>query len=121
MPKNMSFAMTIPQIKARTKTVTRRFGWWQLKEGDVICAVEKAMGLKKGEKVVRLGMLGVKSVRREKLNAITREDCIAEGFPDMTPEQFISMLCKQYNCKPDRICNRIEFGYLGNQLPIEFQ
>ena len=47
MPRNMSFAMTTEQIRARTKTVTRRFGWWFLKAGDQVWAVEKAMGLKK--------------------------------------------------------------------------
>lgn len=47
MPRNMSFAMTTDQIREQSKTVTRRFGWWFLKSGDVVCGVEKAMGLKK--------------------------------------------------------------------------
>ena len=34
MPRNMSFAMTTKQAKAKTKDVTRRFGWWFLKEGS---------------------------------------------------------------------------------------
>ena len=42
--------LTKEQILARTKTVTRRLGWWFLKPGDVVWACEKCMGLKKGEK-----------------------------------------------------------------------
>jgi len=44
--RNMSFAMTTNQILAQTKTVTRRFGWWNLKTGDVVQPVKKTMGLK---------------------------------------------------------------------------
>ena len=36
MPRNMSFSMTTGPFRARTKTVTRRFGWWFLKPGDVV-------------------------------------------------------------------------------------
>jgi len=49
--RNMSFAMTTKQVRNQTKTVTRRFGWWFLKAGDIVQPVEKAMGLKKGEKI----------------------------------------------------------------------
>ena len=49
MPRNMSFALTTKQIEDETKDVTRRNGWWFLKPGDQIWAVEKCMGLKKGE------------------------------------------------------------------------
>ena len=52
MPRNMSFALTTKQIEDETKDVTRRNGWWFLKPGDQIWAVEKCMGLKKGEKVI---------------------------------------------------------------------
>lgn len=37
MSRLMSFAMTTPQFIDRSKTVTRRFGWWLLKNGDEIC------------------------------------------------------------------------------------
>lgn len=49
--RNISFALTTPQFKSRSKDVTRRIGWWFLKPGDVVMGVEKGMGLKKGEKV----------------------------------------------------------------------
>lgn len=34
--RNMSFALTTKQIINRTKTITRRFGWWFLRPGDKI-------------------------------------------------------------------------------------
>ena len=110
--RNMSFAMTIDQIKNETKTVTRRFGWWFLKEGDLIQAVEKAMGLKKGETIKKLKTLKIVSTRKEPLNTITQEDVIAEGFPNWTTQQFIDMLVKHYRINPQAICNRIEFEYI---------
>lgn len=48
MPRNMSFTLTIEQMRARTKTVTRRKGWAFLKPGDLVWAVVKGMGLKPG-------------------------------------------------------------------------
>lgn len=112
MPRNMSFAMTTEQIRNRTKTVTRRFGWNFLKPGDVVQAVEKAMGLKKGDKIVRLALLEIVSVRTEPLECITREDVVREGFPDWSPKQFIDMLVEHYDVLPWAPVNRIEFRYL---------
>ena len=112
MPRNMSFAMTTEQIKDKTKTVTRRFGWNFLEPLTDIWAVEKAMGLKKGEKIKKLRLLHVMSVRKEPLNAITKEDCLKEGFPYFEPEDFVKMMCDHYKCKPNAMINRIEFIYL---------
>lgn len=109
--RNMSFSLTTPQFKARTKFVTRRLGWKTAKAGDLICGVEKAMGLKKGEKMVRLGIIRIVSARRESLMSITAEDCVLEGFPDFTPEQFIKMLCVANSIKPYKIITRIEYEY----------
>lgn len=50
MPRNMSFALTMKQINDRSKTITRRLGWWFLKVGDEVNAVNKVMGFKKGER-----------------------------------------------------------------------
>ena len=72
MPRHMSFSMTTAQFRARTKTVTRRFGWWFLKPGDLVMGVEKSQGLKKGEKVVRLGLIRIVSVRTEPLKVLER-------------------------------------------------
>lgn len=112
MPRNISFAMTIEQIKARTKTITRRFGWLHAKVGDVYQGVEKGMGLKEGEKIVKLAKVRVTAVRREPLNAITQEDVIAEGFPDWTPEQFVDFLVGHYRCDPSKECTVITFEYV---------
>lgn len=116
MPRNISFSMTTEQFINRTKTVTRRYAWDGLKPGTILCGVEKAMGLQKGEKIKRLGLIRVISVRKEPLEAITQEDVIKEGFPDWTPEQFIKFLRSQsLNIKPGTPVNRIEFEYLEDQ------
>ena len=112
MPRNMSFAMTTNQMVNREKTVTRRFGWWFLKPGDVVNAVEKAMGLKKGESVKRICQIRVVDVRQEPLNAITKDDCRREGFPHFEPNDFISMLTRAYRCDPAKQVNRIEFEFV---------
>lgn len=105
----MSFAMTTAQMRNETKDVTRRFGWWFLKPGDQVMAVEKSMGLKKGEKIIQIYQIEIISTRPEPLHAITQSDVIREGFPDWTPEQFIKMLVDHYKVDPAKIVNRIEF------------
>lgn len=110
--RNMSFALTTPQFKARTKTVTRRLGWDFLKPGDHVMGVEKGMGLKKGKKVKRLGAIEIVDVRVEALYRITHADVIKEGFPDMSREDFICMFCSHNNCWETTGVNRIEFKYL---------
>ena len=52
--RNMSFSLTTEQIRNRTKDVTRRLGWKNLKPGEHFRAVEKCQGLKKGEHIVKL-------------------------------------------------------------------
>jgi hypothetical protein len=53
--RNISFALTTAQVRARTKTVTRRVGWTFLKPGDLLQPVVKCRGLKKGERVEKIG------------------------------------------------------------------
>lgn len=115
MPRNISFAMTTQQIKDRTKTVTRRYGWLFLKGGEILNGVEKAMGLKKGEKINRLCQIRVISVREEPLQAITQEDVIKEGFPHWTPAEFIQMIVDHYDKDPSELINRIEFEYVNEE------
>lgn len=107
--RNMSFSMTTQQMKDGTKDITRRIGWWNAKPGDRYRAVEKAMGLKKGEKIKELGIIEVISVRKEPLNSITKEDCRREGFPHFEPQDFVQMLVDHLKVKPDVEVNRIEF------------
>lgn len=118
MPRNISFMLTTEQIKARTKTVTRRLGWKFLKVGEILNAVEKCQGLKKGEKIKRLCQIQVVSVRREPLNAITADDVIAEGFGQTPgvmgfPSCFVSMFCSYHpKCFKTTEVTRIEFEYI---------
>ena len=104
--------MTTQQFIKHEKTVTRRFGWDFLKPGDIVRGVRKGMGLKKGEKVEVIGMIRILSTRKEPLGNIDTDDCIREGFPDMTPEDFVTMLKEKYNCSESSLINRIEFEYI---------
>jgi hypothetical protein len=114
MPRLMSVSLTEPQVRARSKTVTRRMGWLSLKPGTELTLCRKCMGLKPGESVVRIVSVEVVSARREPLNAITQDEVIAEGFPDMTPAEFIAFFCNSHKgCTPDSIVTRIEWRYLG--------
>lgn len=112
MPKNMSFMLTTEQIKNRTKTVTRRSGWVFLKPGDIVNAVEKGQGLKKGEKIKHICQIRILSIRSEPLNIITKEECIKEGFPAMSPEDFINMYRDHNRVFAYTHVNRIEFEYV---------
>jgi hypothetical protein len=105
----MSFALTTKQFLDGSKTVTRRLGWSNLKPGTLVCAVRKAMGLKPGEKVERLGSFRVVSNRPERLDAIDAEEVLREGFPGMSPAEFVAMFCGHMKVKPDQMVNRIEF------------
>lgn len=110
--RNISFALTTPQFIAKTKTVTRRNGWKNLQSGTRLMGVEKGMGLKPGEQIVRLGEIEVLSVRREPLNAITDSDVIAEGFVGLGANGFIEMYCRHMKVRPDDEVTRIEFRYV---------
>lgn len=111
--RNISCALTTPQILDQSKDVTRRLGWLHLKAGDLIQPVKKCMGLKPGEKIEKLGPpVRVVSVRREALHWITPDDCRREGFPDMTGDEFVAMFCATHKgCMPATEITRIEFTY----------
>lgn len=115
MPRNMSFALTTAQFLNKTKDVTRRLGWDFLQPGDLLWAVKKAMGLRKGEKIKRLGLIEVVSVTVEPLDAITKEDVVREGFPKWSPEQFVDFFSSHNDVPPDTIVNRIEFRHLERE------
>ena len=108
----MSFALTESQLMDGSKTVTRRTGWLTLTPSTRLLAVRKAMGLKPGEKVQPLCEIEVVSVRREYLSDIDKADCIAEGFPHLSPDEFALMFRKHMGIKvpPDEFqVTRIEF------------
>ena len=110
--RNMSFMLTTGQFLDGSKTVTRRLGWAKLKPGDRVMAVKKAMGLKKGETMDRLGPIEIVSVTREELQVITPADVKREGFPSMSPNEFVQMFCAHMACDPSTIVTRIEFKRL---------
>lgn len=113
MARLMSFALTVRQFRDRTKDVTRRLGWDDLRPGNRVVGAEKCMGLKRGEKVVRLGMIEIVSVRIEPLYLIDAADVGREGFPGMDPEEFVEMFCRANRCRPDAMITRIEYRYLA--------
>lgn len=105
----ISFAYTTAQFLNGSKDVTRRMGWASLVAGTRLRAVEKSMGIRKGGHQVTLGEIEVVSVSREELRVITAADVRREGFPDMTPAEFVAMYCKSFRCQPESIVTRIEF------------
>lgn len=116
--RNISFALTTPQFKARTKFVTRRLRWIGLEPNTILMGVEKAMGLRKGQKIKRLGKIRVLTVTREALNRMSRfpkygdRECQLEGFPEMNGAEFVQMFCKHNACTPETVITRITFEYL---------
>ena len=113
MPRGMSFWLTQQQMRDEIKGVTRRCGWWFLKPGDIVNAMEKCQGLKKGEKQVLIYSIQIISTRSEVLLTITQEECVKEGFPNLTPIGFVDMFCRANGCLPTEEINRIEFKRHG--------
>lgn len=108
--RHMSFALTTKAFLEGRKTVTRRMGWKNLRPGDKLMAVEKGMGLRKGETITELGIIRIVSIRRERLKAITQEDVQREGFlPEVSRFDFIRMFCAHMGVKPGALVTRIEF------------
>jgi hypothetical protein len=117
--RRISVTLTEQQIASQSKRVTRRDGWERLRVGDRLQPVRKAMGLRKGEKQVCIGPpIVITAVRREQLRRMLvdpdygRNECAMEGFPDMTPDQFVAMFCSSHKgCTAETMLTRIEFDY----------
>lgn len=107
--RRMSFALTERQLLCGHKTVTRRLGWKTLKAGDELLAVDKCMGLKKGQRQRVLGKLRVVSVRREPVSVANEAEARLEGFPHMTGGEFVRFFCSSMKCEPTTEVTRIEF------------
>jgi len=117
--RNISFSLTTRQVRERTKTVTRRMGWLNLKPGDRLQACEKCQGIPKGEHVVKLAVIEVVTAEPDKLRTLTdlieygRSEVILEGFPEMEPDEFVRFFCNSHKgCTPETIITRIEFKYV---------
>lgn len=114
----MSCALTIEQVRARTKTVTRRAvdTWAALDVGDELVLIEKGMGLRKGERHVVLAVVEIVSVSVEPLGSISAADVTREGFPDMSVDDFCRMWLISHKHRHDDnpnavLCRRIEWEY----------
>lgn len=91
MSRLMSVAFTEAAVIARTKTVTRRKGWWLdkrghriIQPGDRLTLCRKVMGRKPGEPLVRLAEVEVVSVTRQPLGMVRAPgELTAEGFPEL--------------------------------------
>ncbi len=112
MPRNISFALTTEQIIDKSKTVTRRLGWWFLKPGDILNACKKCQGLKRGEKIKRLCQIRIVHVRKVLLCNMEPLDYVKEGFPQLDNDEFVKMFTKEMKCDRAEFVNRIEFEYV---------
>jgi hypothetical protein len=73
--------------------------------------------LKKGEKHRKLKLLRILDTRREPLSTMRdygQEECAREGFPHLTPDEFIEMLVAHSGKTEDDDVNRIEFEYVNH-------
>lgn len=113
MPRLMSVAFTEDAVRARTKTVTRRKGWTFLRPGDRLTLCRKVMGRKPDEPVVRIVDVEVVSIRREQLGLITADEVAREGFPGMSPDEFVQrFFVAAQGIQPWGIVTRIEWAYV---------
>ncbi len=115
MARLMSVQLTEQAVVERRKTVTRRLGWHHATPGMRLTLCRKVMGRWRADKtiepLVRLVEVEVVSVRRERLSAITDEDVVREGFPDMDAAEFVAFFCQHMRCTPDTEVTRIEWKY----------
>lgn len=128
MSRLMSVNLTEAAVRERRKTVTRRLGWWEnkrghriLKVGDKLTLCPKVQGRRRGdivEPLDRIVEVTVIDIRRERLDAITREDVAREGW-NVEPlgpgpaavNLFTEFFCEHMGCTPDTIVTRIEWAY----------
>jgi hypothetical protein len=113
----MSCSLTTQQVRDRTKTVTRRLGWRNVKPGELLCICEKVMG-RQGKPLVRLAVVKVVKVSREPLNLMAlcedygRREAIKEGFPELDGYQFVKMFVNAMGCDESTEVTRIEWRYV---------
>ena len=116
--RHLSCALTKRQIKARTKRVTRRLRWLHAKPGMLLQVVEKSMGRKPGEPLVKLAVVRGVSVRREPLKRLIddpeygRAEAALEGFPEMDGYDFAAFFCRKMKVCFRTCVTRIEFEYV---------
>ena len=123
MSRLMSVAFTEQAVRDRTKTVTRRKGWTFLKPGDRLTLCRKVMGRKPGEALERIVDVEVIHVQRHSLSDLlaadpqeAREEMRKEGFPGMTPGEFIhQFFVYAQGMSSHDLVTRIEWRYLDDE------
>jgi hypothetical protein len=116
--RNISASLTKKQFRSRSKHVTRRLGWKNARPGELLQVCEKCQGLKPGEHLVKICVIRVSNVRREKLSRMSNEptygarEARLEGFPSMDGSAFVRFFCKEMECDPETEITRIEFEYV---------
>jgi len=123
--QRISFMLTVPQFRARTKDVTRRDGWTNLKRGDRLLACEKCQGLKRGERMVELGVIEVINPRREPLGAIhsyPANETAREGFPELSTAEFVKMFIESHRGvnRESVLITRIHYRYVLPEAERKF-
>ena len=103
---------------AGTKDVTRRYGWLNVKVGELLQGIEKGQGIPKGGHVRKLRQIRVLSARREKLARLLeepeygRDEMRREGFPGMEPRDFVGRYFGKGRDGIAATITRIEFEYV---------
>lgn len=117
--RNISFSMTKPQFRDGSKDVTRRNGWWNAVPLEKLKGCEKCQGLGPGGKIVVMGIIQLVNVRPEPLRRMIdepeygRDECRREGFPHMSPEEFVDFWCSGHKkTTPASIINRLQFVHV---------
>lgn len=116
----MSVAFTADHVIARTKTVTRRAGWWRdkngrqlLHAGDKVTLCAKVMGRRNGEPLERLAEVEIIDVRRERLAHVDVAGELAlEGFPYLSATEFIQRYFEPQGIHALDLVTRIQWSYL---------
>lgn len=107
----MSVALTTQAVRDRIKTQTRRDGWLRLRAGDQLALCPKYRGVRRADREL-ITIVDVVGVRREPLEAISPADVAAEGFPDLTPAEFVEFFCNTHRgVQPSSEITRIEWTY----------
>jgi hypothetical protein len=95
---------------------------------------EQCQGLGKGGKVVRMGPIVILETNIEPLDDIIKRpvrtmprriedqypfalpgETTLEGFPELTPPQFVMMFCQMNDCEPETEINNILFDYVDGE------
>src|SRR4028118_1031415 len=119
----ISFAHVADYVRAREKTVTRRYNMWKdLKPGTQLRACVKTRGVRR-ENQDELAAILVTDVRFEPLRRMLdeprygRAEIRREGFaehPELhVPAAWVTWFCQTHRgCTPDSVITRLEFEYV---------